>query len=149
MDLERDRLAEVLDRTPYDRNAPAFISFAGVIMYLTKTAVSKTMQSVAGYVAGGSEVVFDYLEPAAFSPDAAARVRFAMQRARGLGEPMQSGFDPGELKAMLGSHGLVLREDLGPSEIRAIFLDQMDGYEAVEHHRLARAELDFPPSQPT
>jgi O-methyltransferase involved in polyketide biosynthesis len=141
VDLERESLAEALDRTPYERGAPDFFSLPGLIMYLTRPAIVNTLQSISTHSAGGSEVAFDYLEPEAFSLDAAARVRFAMQRACGLGEPMLSGLDPGQLAAELASLRLVLREDLGPAEIYARFLDQVAGYEAVEYYHLARAEL--------
>jgi methyltransferase (TIGR00027 family) len=143
VDLECDSLAEALGRAPYDRSAPAFISLPGVTMYLTKTAILKTLRSLAEYMVEGSELGFDYVEPEAFAPEAAARVRFALQRARGLGEPMLSGFDPRELHTVLGTFALALREDLGPVEIHATFLGQMDGFEAVEYYHLARAELDF------
>jgi methyltransferase (TIGR00027 family) len=143
VDLECDSLAEVLDCAPYDRSVPAFISLPGVTMYLTRTAIVQTLQSVAEHAAEGSELAFDYLQQEAFSPDATARVRFAIQRARGLGEPMLSGFDPRDLRTVLASHALVLREDLGPSEIYAAFLGQMDGFEAVDYYHLARAVLDF------
>jgi hypothetical protein len=65
-DLERERLAKALDRTPYDPAAPTFFAWPGVTAYLTRQAIFETLRSIADLAAPGSRLVFDYLEPAAF-----------------------------------------------------------------------------------
>jgi len=67
-DLERENLAEVLSRTPYDRTRPAFFSWLGVTMYLTDEAIRATLRSLRSVAAAGSQLAFDYLDRAAFVP---------------------------------------------------------------------------------
>src|SRR5262249_16807831 len=66
-DLQRQTLAEALGRTPYDRHAPTFFAWPGVAMYLSSDAVFQTLRGIARLAPSGSQVVFDYLEEAAFS----------------------------------------------------------------------------------
>jgi methyltransferase (TIGR00027 family) len=137
-DLERERLAIALDRTPYDPAAPTFFAWPGVTAYLTRQAIFETLRSIADLAAPGSRLVFDYLEPAAFAPDAPARVRFLIQRASEAGEPMLAGLDPGALASDLEHVGFHLVEDLGPREIQSRFLADVDGFRAVEYWHFAQ-----------
>jgi methyltransferase (TIGR00027 family) len=138
-DLERERIETVLDRMPYDRAAPAFFAWPGVTPYLTRDAILQTLGSIAGLAVPGSRLVFDYFEPGAFAPDAPGRVRFVLQRARDLGEPMLAGLTPSTLASELESVGLQLVEDLGPSDLQSRFLDRTAGFRAVEYWHVAQA----------
>jgi methyltransferase (TIGR00027 family) len=140
-DLEHENIAFALLGAQHDERLPTFFAWPGVTMYLTRKAIFDTLQSAVNMAAFGSELAFDYVEPGAFSPDASVRVRFALQRARRLGEPMVTGLAPATLASELASVGLRLIEDLSPAQIQARFLEHTDGFHAVEYCHLARAGI--------
>jgi O-methyltransferase involved in polyketide biosynthesis len=53
-----DRLAEA----GFDRNARTFVTWLGVVPYLTEQAIWSTLAFFAG-LPGGAEIVFDYSNP--------------------------------------------------------------------------------------
>jgi methyltransferase (TIGR00027 family) len=138
-DLEHERLAVALARTPYDPASPTFFGWPGVTPYLTREAIFETLRSIATLAAPGSRLVFDYLEPAAFATDAPPRVRFLIERATAAGEPMLAGLDPVTLASDLEHVGFHLMEDLGPREIQSRFLAHAEGFRAVECWHFAQA----------
>src|SRR5205085_2071049 len=63
VDFEKDSLAGRLRAAGFTRTAPAFISWLGVTMYLSRDAVMQTLQFVARSCARGSRIVFDFAPP--------------------------------------------------------------------------------------
>ena len=74
VDFERQTLAEGLANAGFDPAAPAFFSWLGVTVYLTRAAVMETLAFIAARPAG-SEVVFDYGEPVSSYPPEQQPVR--------------------------------------------------------------------------
>ncbi|HEX3918012.1 MAG TPA: SAM-dependent methyltransferase [Caulobacteraceae bacterium] len=121
VDFERETLAAGLAAAGFDAAAPAFFSWLGVIVYLTRPAVMETLGFVAS-LAGGGEVVFDYGVPISSYPS--DRQAYQARRAAyvaAMGEPWRSRFTPGDLAAMLGGLGFTELEDLGPAAIAGRF----------------------------
>jgi methyltransferase (TIGR00027 family) len=113
-DLANETLAAVLARSTFRSHEPAFFSWLGVTVYLTREANMATLRAVATCSASGSELVFSYVDQIEFAdggrrapdhPNAQAVAR--------LGEPYVSGFDPGEIANDLKRASLELVEDLG------------------------------------
>lgn len=142
-DLEQESLAVALARTPFDSGAPAFIAWPGVTMYLTREAIHATLQSVRHVAAGGSELVFDYLDADAFTPDRASdRLRRLMEYVRSVNEPMLSGFEPAVLVSALLALRFHVLEDLSPPDVHArYFQDRSDGFRAAEHFHFVHARV--------
>ena len=69
VDFERETLAAGLAAAGFDAAAPAFFSWLGVVVYLTRAAVIETLRFIASLPAG-TEVVFDYGEPVSAYPPA-------------------------------------------------------------------------------
>ena len=141
-DLEKESLAEVLSRTPYDRSRTAFFSWLGVTMYLTDAAIRATLGALRPASAAGSQLVFDYLDRAAFGSGDASPTRARLfEIVRRVGEPMIFGFDPAALEAELAEEGFRLLEDLGPEAQRALYYgNRTDGLQPTATARLARAD---------
>jgi methyltransferase (TIGR00027 family) len=115
-DFERQSLADGLMAAGFRADRPAFFQWLGVVPYLTREAISMTLDFIAGVPE--SEVVFDYAEPFGNYPaDRRAHVMAVAARAASLGEPWLSLFDPAELSAMLRDKGFGVVEDLGLAEI--------------------------------
>ena len=116
IDFERQSLADGLKAAGFQADSPAFFQWLGVVPYLTREAVSLTLDFIAGVP--GSEVVFDYAEPFENYPaDRRVHVMEVAAQAAARGEPWLSLFDPAELSKMLRDKGFGIVEDLGLAEI--------------------------------
>src|SRR3977135_914448 len=120
VDFEWQSLADGLAAAGFQADRPAFFQWLGVVPYLTREAISATLDFIASVPE--SEVVFDYAEPLENYPsERRANVMAVAERAASLGEPWLSLFDPADLAEMLGSKGFELVEDLGLAEISGRF----------------------------
>jgi methyltransferase (TIGR00027 family) len=120
VDFERQSLADGLRAAGFQADRPAFFQWLGVVPYLTRKAVSLTLDFIAGVPE--SEVVFDYAEPFENYPDdRRADVMEVAARAASRGEPWLSLFDPAELSKLLRNKGFGIVEDLGLAEIAERF----------------------------
>lgn len=146
-DFGRDSVVEVLRRSPYRIDRPAFFSWAGVTYYLASEVVLGALRSICRVAAPGSCLAFDYLDLEAFDPlKASARIRVMMERVREIGEPMITGFDPDPLAAALAEVGFHVIETLGPEEQRRRYFNgRENGYPAPEHCHLVLAEVGHAP----
>jgi len=61
-DLGREELPTVLARSPYRQGEPAFFSWLGVTVYLTREANLATLRGIATSSAAGNELVFSYVD---------------------------------------------------------------------------------------
>lgn len=149
-DFERESLREILRRSPYRSDLPAFFSWAGVTYYLSQGAVRAVFGSIREAAARGSCVAFDYLDLDAFDPRrASARIRVVMDRVRRSGEPMITGLDPGRLPSLLDALGFRVVETLGPADRALRYFDRrIDGLRASEHFHLVLAEIRALPRSP-
>jgi methyltransferase (TIGR00027 family) len=125
VDFERESLGERLQVTGFDRGAPAFFAWLGVVPYLTLAAFRSTIAFIGSQPAG-TGVVLDYGQPRSALPfleqlahdSLASRVQLA-------GEPFQLFFTPGEIAAELAAFRSL--EDIGSCEINArYFSDRSD-----------------------
>jgi methyltransferase (TIGR00027 family) len=116
VDFERQSLGDGLMAAGFQADSPAFFQWLGVVPYLTREAVSLTLDFIAGVPE--SEVVFDYAEPFENYPaDRRVHVMEVAAQAAARGEPWLSLFDPAELSKMLRNKGFGIVEDLGLAEI--------------------------------
>jgi len=116
VDFEHQSLSEGLADAGFERDRPAFFQWLGVVPYLTRAAISATLDFIAGIP--GSAVVFDYTEPFQnHAPARRANLMATAERAAARGEPWLSFFDPDELTAILRGKGFTDIEDLGFAEM--------------------------------
>jgi len=120
VDFERDDLAENLVGAGFQRDSPAFFTWLGVVPYLTQDAIGVTLDHMASIP--NSEVVFDYLEPAAaFSTEMRETVTQRIEQLEKMGEPWRGRFDPADMAAILRSHGFSDIEDIDYQHIASRF----------------------------
>ena len=113
-DLALETLGSALRRSSFQADRPAFFSWLGVTMYLTRQANLSALQSIAHCAAAGSELVFTYVDQAVFDTGHPSDAAFAKLKAEvsTAGEAFLSGFDPATLGDVLLEAGLHLLEDL-------------------------------------
>jgi methyltransferase (TIGR00027 family) len=128
IDFERQRLEDALSAAGLDRREPAFFSWLGVTIYLTRDAVLGTLRSVAA-MPRGTAIVFTYAQsPDTLNPEQRESFDFVAERVAELGEPWRTFFDPPALAQDLRKIGFAATEDLGPAEIHArYFARRSDG----------------------
>jgi methyltransferase (TIGR00027 family) len=115
IDFERESLSEGLTRVGFRLDQPAFFQWLGVVPYLTREAISSTLNFISKVPQ--AVVVFDYAEPFQNYPvERRADVIATAGRAAARGEPWLSLFDPAELLELLRGGGFNV-EDLGLLEI--------------------------------
>jgi methyltransferase (TIGR00027 family) len=120
VDFERQSLADGLKAAGFRADRPAFFQWLGVVPYLTRDAISATLDFIARVP--DSEAVFDYAEPLENYPaDRLENVMAIAASAAARGEPWLSLFDPPELSEMLRNRGFAVVEDLGLAELTKRF----------------------------
>ena len=128
VDFEKQNLAEELARSGFLKDENTFVSWLGVVPYLTREAASETFRYLGGFAAG-SGVVFDYAV-AKSELGFADRIAVAAlaRRVAKAGEPFQLYFERAELDRFLNERGFSKIEQLGPKEINErYFQNRKDG----------------------
>jgi methyltransferase (TIGR00027 family) len=115
-DFEHQELADALRTAGFRADRPAFFVWLGVVPYLTRDAIARTLRTIAAVP--GAEVVFDYAEPEdRMAPERRARAAALAERVAAAGEPLVSRLDPVELARELEALGFGEVEDLGPAAL--------------------------------
>ena len=142
IDFERQALSAELGRAGFRADEPAFFSWLGVVVYLTRDAVMATLSFIAT-LASGTEVVFDYgLPSSALSERERAFRETAAERVAAVGEPWLTFFDPAALALDLTDIGFGDVEDIGPQRASdRYFANRTDGLRIGNAGRLMRAVL--------
>ncbi|CAN5909036.1 hypothetical protein BH11MYX2_BH11MYX2_36830 [soil metagenome] len=140
-DLATEKVAAVLATAGFDPAVPTLFAWMGVTYYLPLEAVRGMFAQLAEIGAPGSAVVFDLLDDVAFDDARVAppikRMRDAVAMAK---EPMLTGLSRAQLSAMLAETGWKLAEVLAAADIQQMYLQRGDGYQALSHFEIARAE---------
>lgn len=142
VDFEMETLEAVLARAGFDWTRPAFFSWIGVTMYISRAASAATFATIAR-CAKGSEIVFTYTPAAAeLGPDD-LKMRAAFRKiATGLGETPATEFSQRELCALLAETGLALAANPGRDDLIALYYKgRADGLAPYEMERVAAARV--------
>lgn len=136
-DLGRASLREALVGAGFAPAVPAFFSWLGVTIYLSREANLATLRAIAEVSAAGSELVFTYTERQALDSPAMRKMR---EERAARGEAWVSGFDPATVAGMLAEVGLTLLEDLDGGELTARYgAGRSDGPRAGSAGHVTRA----------
>jgi methyltransferase (TIGR00027 family) len=145
MDFERDQLAGLLRQAGFDRSRPALVSWLGVTMYLTQAALGRTLAEIGGF-APGTQLVTDYILPAALRDDAGnAYADLVAPVAAERGEPWLTFLAPDDMSVLLEGHGFGAAEHVWQHDaIPAALWDRADSLRPAGLSVLARATIPRP-----
>jgi methyltransferase (TIGR00027 family) len=117
VDFEKNSLVEELTNSGFRADRMTFISWLGVVPYLTREAASHTLRFIGG-LPSGSGVTFDYAV-ALSSLNLLERisVRALAKRVASVGEPFRLFFEPEELRNFLRERGFSRIEQLDSQQI--------------------------------
>lgn len=120
--LDADGLGFGLRAAGFDFHEPAVISWLGVMMYLDRAAIRRTLAVLAN-CAPGTELVADYMLTQELRDEISNQYADAVGSAAAeRGEPWLSLFAPAEVDALLAEHGFgatthVRQRDSVPAEL--------------------------------
>jgi len=142
VDFETQTLATGLEVAGFRADRPAFFSWLGVVIYLSKPSVTETLRYVAARPAG-SRLVFDFAPPSN-SISEAERLRREASSAllAKAGEPWINYYSPGALVDELCAARFSSAHYLGSEEMnRRYFSDRADGFRLYGSGRMMAAEV--------
>jgi methyltransferase (TIGR00027 family) len=120
VDFERESLAERLGANGFRADEPAFFSWLGVTMYLSREAIQETLRFVVQAKVIRSAIVFDYLTvPHRWDLLRRWGMTVLMRRMAAAGEPWRTFLDPVQLHADLTGLGFATVRDFEPAQINA------------------------------
>jgi methyltransferase (TIGR00027 family) len=128
VDFESQTLADGLVSAGFRMDEPAYFSWLGVTMYLTREAFESTLAFMGSLPPGGG-VTFDYaVERSELGVFEKLALDHLARKVASLGEPFQLFFRPAELAATMRRFGFGECEDVGRDELNARYLaNRADG----------------------
>ncbi len=115
VDFSRDDLAAALAAAGHRRSVPTIWIWEGVVPYLTRGEVTRTLRIVGDRSAAGSRLIVHYHTPAPSAPlgRGAARLLSALSRQANpmTREPNRSVWTPAALRRAVGVHGFAVTRD--------------------------------------
>lgn len=143
VDFEKQSLRDGLRRAGFHHRKPAFISWLGVTVYLTRPAVMGTLRDIATSCTRGTGIVFDFGLPANLLGERELRAReLGMARLARIGEPWLTFFDPVELAAEMREIGYRETRVIGTQEANELyFKDRTDGFRVRGSGRMMVARV--------
>jgi methyltransferase (TIGR00027 family) len=142
VDFEGQTLAEGLKAAGFRADRPAYFSWLGVVVYLSKAAVAETLRFIAARPAG-SQVVFDFAPPSdsLSEPERASRAASAARVAKG-GEPWINYDNPEPLADELRAAGFASAQYLGAEKMNErYFRDRADGFRLHGSGQMMNAQV--------
>jgi methyltransferase (TIGR00027 family) len=140
VNFETDLLRDSLRSAGFDESAPAFVSWLGVMVYVTEAAADDVFRFVAS-LPRSSEIVLTFSAgPASASSGEAAHLGRAAAYVASLGEPWQTFIQPQELSEKLTRFGFSQVTFLTPAESDArYFAGRSDALRPPRRGSLAAA----------
>jgi methyltransferase (TIGR00027 family) len=141
INFEQATLISGLAAGGVNRNAKAFFSWLGVTQYLPRDVVLNTLREIVSATAPGTELVVQFIVPAAtLSPEEGNLVTAAAAAAASMGEPWLSFFDPEDLETNMTEIGFEQIVHFGSEEATERYLiGRSDGLRLPGYFRMIKA----------
>ena len=143
VDFEEQSLIAQLQNGGFRLEKPAFFSWLGVTMYLTRESMLKTLRQITAHCHDDSEIVFDYAVPPS-SQNFIRRLVFYLlsRKVEKFGEPWRTFYDTNTLINDLKGIGFSQFEDLDPSKINSrFFINRSDKLMVGKFGHIINAKL--------
>jgi methyltransferase (TIGR00027 family) len=142
IDFATTSLDDGLHGTGFDREQPSLFAWLGVVPYLERDAIGRTLRVIAS-MPRGTTVVFDY----GGAPSTLGWLtRFAIWRLRrrlkAIGEPIKSSFTPTAITALVRDAGFSDVENLNYTELNRRYLaNRTDGLRVGEAMHIVKGTV--------
>lgn len=141
IDLETEALTQNLVEYGFDVTRPAFVSWLGVTMYLTREAIGAALAAL-GALAPGTEIVLEYMLPQELRDEAGQTyVDLVAPVSAERGEPWLTFLSPQQMAELLDAHGFeVIRQVTRRESVDPSFWERGDALRPSSLGMLAHAE---------
>jgi methyltransferase (TIGR00027 family) len=141
-DITAGSLTGLLVAAGFDPAQPALVSWLGVTMYLSRDAIGRALTAI-GALAPGSELIADYMLPAALRDEAGnSYAELVGPVIAERGEPWLTFLAPDEASALLAKHGLEPAEHVRQRDaVDAALWNRSDSLRPIELSVLTRATV--------
>ena len=134
VDFERERIGPALTAAGLDPARDVFVSWLGVIPYLTPDAIAQTLSDLPA----GCSLGVGYVPPVAAQDNDAQRLGAVVEaQVAQLGEPYLTTPTRSEFAELMTRNHFAVIEDVGPHDIEDRY-----GLRALNHERMALARKD-------
>lgn len=130
LDFEREQLGPALTAAGVDEGSGVFVSWHGVIPYLSKPAIAATLAELPACALAISYV----LPKDQWSADVLPAGMAVMSAIEAFGEPWTTLTTRGELTELVAEAGFEVVDDVGPEDIEPTY-----GIKAINYERIALA----------
>ena len=143
VDFERQMITDALRQSGFKSDELTFVSFIGVVRYLSRETVISVLTSIVSSMRAGSEVVFDFAPP----PSQLERLREFTDEIIVNWRSKNNGFrptyfDPAPLTRDLRRIGFADVQLFGPKEMNAQYCkDRTDGLRIQNRMHLVKARV--------
>lgn len=134
IDFEHQRLGPALAEAGLDPSNEVFVSWQGVVPYLTRDAIAQTLRELPR-----CPLAVGYVLPEADRDEDVRRLGAVVEASvREMGEPWLTLATPTEFAALLSDSGFTVVEDVGAHDIQVRY-----GLPALNYERMALARNDL------
>ncbi len=137
MSFERDSLRERMIASGFLPDEPSFWIWEGVVVYLTREAITSTLRDVVALSAPGTKLAVTYTPP--FNRVIRMAEPFAQMLAAMAGEHVRSFLAQSEMAALLGDAGLSVVDDASTNDWARRYWPSLRGPASPLVERLAIA----------
>ncbi len=135
VDFTCEQVEAKLLEAGFDPDQKSFFSWQGVLIYLDKDTISRSLKGLATISAAGSFLIVDFMDARLFDegflrtiPDTAADLKRLMAYTAARGEPIVSGFLPDEFAALAATAGWNMIHTISSKDHAAPYLDGEPDY---------------------
>ena len=142
VDFEAESLQDALRTAGFNWDQPTLFSWTGVAPYLTASAITSTLRTIA-VAAAGSEVVFSYRADELVLDEVGREfVRIYAPLAASLGEPLQPGWPVIEIERLISRSGLKVVDHPARADLQErYFAGRTDGLRPYTFETLVAARV--------
>ena len=127
VDFETSSWWEQLLKAGFDTNRPAVVACTGVSLYLTKEAITSTLNQIATFMSGSMLAMTFYLPMELIDEEDKPLMEMSIKGASASGTPMISFFEPNEILALAREAGFKEAKTLSTKDMEQLyFADRTD-----------------------
>ena len=128
VDFERTSFQAGVEKSGFDTQRPAVLSWLNTIPYLTEEATVSTLREISGVLAAGSRIVLNYGADVPLTPDQIEFFSTLQQVVTAAGEPTRSRWAPDAFAQMLTGLGFEIVDHATERDLtRRYFAGRRDG----------------------